>query len=101
MTQKDAEEGHFCWDKRNEEVVGTEKEAGKDDRKKKWHKMDTASKRKATAGKWGVSNATPKKQSHTTMTVQTNATTTTKSVVALMKERGESYIEDESVMETP
>eukprot|EP00957_Ditylum_brightwellii_P173097 13178040-Ditylum_brightwellii.AAC.1 len=52
-------------------------------------------------GKWGVSNATPTKQSCTTVMVQTNATTTTKTVIKLMKERGESYVEDENVMKTP
>ena len=62
--------------------------------------MDTASKRKATTEKWGTSNATPMKQSRTMVTVQTNATTTKKSVAALMKERGESYVDDESVMKT-
>eukprot|EP00957_Ditylum_brightwellii_P205672 15344909-Ditylum_brightwellii.AAC.1 len=35
------------------------------------------------------------------VTVQTNATTTTKTVAALMKERRESYVEDKSVMKTP
>ena len=76
MAQEDAEEGHFCWDKSNKEVIETVKEAGKDDGKEKWHKVDTASKRKATTGKWGASNATPMKQSCTMVTVQTNATTT-------------------------
>eukprot|EP00957_Ditylum_brightwellii_P115696 8824707-Ditylum_brightwellii.AAC.1 len=78
MAQEDAEEGHFCWDKSSKDVVETKKEAGKDERKEKWHKVDTASKRKATTGKWRASNATPTKQSCTTVTVQTNATTTTK-----------------------
>eukprot|EP00957_Ditylum_brightwellii_P110873 8456747-Ditylum_brightwellii.AAC.1 len=68
MAQEDAEEGHFCWDKSNEEVVGTEKMAGKDDGKEKWHKVDTASKRKATTEKWGTSNGTPTKQSRITVT---------------------------------
>eukprot|EP00957_Ditylum_brightwellii_P019520 1472472-Ditylum_brightwellii.AAC.1 len=35
------------------------------------------------------------------VTVQTNATTTTKTVAELIKERGESYVEDESIMKTP
>eukprot|EP00957_Ditylum_brightwellii_P043256 3278149-Ditylum_brightwellii.AAC.1 len=89
MAQEDAEEGHFCWDESNKEVIETVKEAGKDNGKEKWHKVDTASKRKATTGKWGASNTTPTKQSRTTVTVQTNATTTTKTVAKLMKERGE------------
>ena len=86
MAQEDAEEGHFCWDESNNDVIETIKEAGKDDGKEKWHKVDTASKRKATTGKWGASNATPTKQSRTTVTVQTNATTITKSVATLMNE---------------
>eukprot|EP00957_Ditylum_brightwellii_P179210 13652808-Ditylum_brightwellii.AAC.1 len=35
------------------------------------------------------------------VTVQTNATTNTKTVAELMKERGESNVEDESAMKTP
>eukprot|EP00957_Ditylum_brightwellii_P206236 15347462-Ditylum_brightwellii.AAC.1 len=35
------------------------------------------------------------------VTVQTNAATTKKSVAALMKERGESYVDKGSVMKTP
>ena len=101
MAQEDAEEGHFCWDKSKEEVVGKEKEAEKEDGKGKWQKVDTASKRKATTEKWGANNATPPKQSRTMVMVQTNATTTKKSVAALMKERGESYVDDKSVMKTP
>eukprot|EP00957_Ditylum_brightwellii_P062464 4740884-Ditylum_brightwellii.AAC.1 len=96
MAQEDTEEGHFCWDKSDEEVIETVKEAGKDNGKEKWHKVATASKRNATAGKWGANNVTPMKQSRTTVMVQTNATTTKKTVVGLMKERGESYVEDES-----
>eukprot|EP00957_Ditylum_brightwellii_P103442 7882354-Ditylum_brightwellii.AAC.1 len=66
MAQEDAEEGHYCWDKSNKEVIETVKEAGKDNRKGKWHKVDTASKRKATTGNWGANNVTPTKQSRTT-----------------------------------
>eukprot|EP00957_Ditylum_brightwellii_P099142 7551335-Ditylum_brightwellii.AAC.1 len=65
MAQEDAEEGHFCWDKSDKEVIETVKEARKDNGKEKWHKVDTASKIKATAGKWGANNATPTKHSHT------------------------------------
>eukprot|EP00957_Ditylum_brightwellii_P083696 6361802-Ditylum_brightwellii.AAC.1 len=68
MAQEDAEEGHFCWDESNEEVVWTEKEAEKEDGKEKWHKVDTASKIKTTTEKWGASNATPTKQSRTMVT---------------------------------
>eukprot|EP00957_Ditylum_brightwellii_P128441 9795831-Ditylum_brightwellii.AAC.1 len=51
--------------------------------------------------KWGANNATPTKQSRTMVMVQTNTTTATKTVAELMKERGESYVEDESKMRTP
>eukprot|EP00957_Ditylum_brightwellii_P141058 10746250-Ditylum_brightwellii.AAC.1 len=101
MAQKDAEEGHFCWDESDEDVVETEKDAEKEDGKEKWQKVDTTSKRNATAEKWGTRSAIPTKQSCTMVTVQTNATTTKKSVAALMKERGESYVDDKSVMKTP
>eukprot|EP00957_Ditylum_brightwellii_P137057 10450409-Ditylum_brightwellii.AAC.1 len=101
MAQEDAEEGHFCWDESNDKVIETVKEAGKDDGKEKWHKVDTTSKRKAVTGKLGANNVTPTKQSRTTVTVQTNATTATKAVAELMKERGESYVDDESIMRTP
>eukprot|EP00957_Ditylum_brightwellii_P040207 3042055-Ditylum_brightwellii.AAC.1 len=101
MAQEDAEEGHFCWDESGEDVVETEKEAEKEDGKEKWQKVDTTSKRKATTEKWGTRSATPTKQSRTMVTVQTNATTTKKPVAPLMKERGESYVDNESVMKTP
>eukprot|EP00957_Ditylum_brightwellii_P062817 4766517-Ditylum_brightwellii.AAC.1 len=68
MAQEDAEEGNFYWDKSDDDVIETIKEAGKDDGKEKWHKVDTASKRKVTMGKWGASDVTPTKQSRTTVT---------------------------------
>eukprot|EP00957_Ditylum_brightwellii_P123643 9426288-Ditylum_brightwellii.AAC.1 len=64
------------------------KEAEKYDWKEKWHQMETVSKRKAVTGKLGANNTTPMKQSRTTVTVQTNATTATKAVADLMKEQG-------------
>eukprot|EP00957_Ditylum_brightwellii_P027069 2046754-Ditylum_brightwellii.AAC.1 len=66
MAQEDSEEGHFCWEESDNKVTETVKEARKDNRKEKWHKVDTASKRKATTEKWGANNATPTKQSRTT-----------------------------------
>eukprot|EP00957_Ditylum_brightwellii_P039674 3001377-Ditylum_brightwellii.AAC.1 len=75
MAQEEAEQGHFCWDKSDNEVIETLKEAEKDDGKEKLHQVETTSKRKAVTGKLGVNNAMPTKQSRTTVTVQTNAAT--------------------------
>eukprot|EP00957_Ditylum_brightwellii_P024431 1844661-Ditylum_brightwellii.AAC.1 len=47
MAQEEAQEVHFCWDKSNNKVIETLKEAEKDDGKEKWHQVETASKRKA------------------------------------------------------
>eukprot|EP00957_Ditylum_brightwellii_P168532 12828506-Ditylum_brightwellii.AAC.1 len=96
MAQKETEEGHFCWDKSDNKVIETLKEAEKDNGKETWHQVDTASKGKAVTGKLGANNATPTKQSRTTVTVQTNTATATKTVAELMKEQGEGYVEDES-----
>eukprot|EP00957_Ditylum_brightwellii_P119600 9125254-Ditylum_brightwellii.AAC.1 len=66
-------------------------EVEKEDEKEKWHQVETASKRKAVIGKIGASNAMPMKQSRTTVTVQTNAASATKTVAEIMKEQGEGY----------
>eukprot|EP00957_Ditylum_brightwellii_P008808 668351-Ditylum_brightwellii.AAC.1 len=86
IAQEDAEEGHFCWKESNEEEIEILKEAGKEDGAGKWHQVDNASIRKAVTGKLGANTATPRKQSRTTVTVQTNATTATKRVAELMKD---------------
>eukprot|EP00957_Ditylum_brightwellii_P175562 13367110-Ditylum_brightwellii.AAC.1 len=91
MAQEEAEVGHFCWDDSNKDETETMNEVEKEDEKEKWHQAETASKRKAVTGKLGASNATPTKQSHTTVTVQTNAASATKMVAEIMKEQGEGY----------
>eukprot|EP00957_Ditylum_brightwellii_P112134 8549851-Ditylum_brightwellii.AAC.1 len=47
----------------------------KEDRKEKWHQVETDSKRKAVTEKTVASNATPSKQSCTMVAFQTNAAT--------------------------
>eukprot|EP00957_Ditylum_brightwellii_P027508 2079165-Ditylum_brightwellii.AAC.1 len=74
-----------------------EKEEGKE----KLHQVETGCKRKTVAGKTVASNVTPTKQSQTTVTAQTNAASATKTVAKIMKEQGEGYVEDESVLKTP
>eukprot|EP00957_Ditylum_brightwellii_P010665 807761-Ditylum_brightwellii.AAC.1 len=39
MAQEDTEEGHFCWDKSNKEVIETVKEARKDNGKENGTKL--------------------------------------------------------------
>eukprot|EP00957_Ditylum_brightwellii_P167057 12717882-Ditylum_brightwellii.AAC.1 len=41
------------------------------------------------------------KQSRTTVPVQTNSATAIKTVAELIKEQGEGYVEDESILKTP
>eukprot|EP00957_Ditylum_brightwellii_P102994 7849350-Ditylum_brightwellii.AAC.1 len=75
-------------------------EVEKEDWKEKWHQVETASKRKAVIGKLGASNATPTKQSRMAVTVQTNTASAAKTVAEMMKEQGEGYVEDKSVLKT-
>eukprot|EP00957_Ditylum_brightwellii_P045222 3427762-Ditylum_brightwellii.AAC.1 len=72
--------------------------AEKEDRKEKWYQVETASKRKAATWKTVTSNATPTKQSQTMVTVQRNTASATKTVAEILKEQGEGYVEDESVL---
>eukprot|EP00957_Ditylum_brightwellii_P034936 2647508-Ditylum_brightwellii.AAC.1 len=88
MAQEEVEEGHFCWDKSNEKLIETLKEAKKGDGKEKWHQVETASERKVVTGKLGANDKTPTKQSCMTVSFQTNAATATKTVVELMREQG-------------
>eukprot|EP00957_Ditylum_brightwellii_P195748 14913701-Ditylum_brightwellii.AAC.1 len=101
MAQEEAEVGHFCWDNSNNDKIelmnGVEKEEGKE----KWNQEETAGKRKAVTGKIVASNVTPTKQSQTMVTAQTNAASATKTVAERMKEQGEGYVNDESMLKTP
>eukprot|EP00957_Ditylum_brightwellii_P159465 12138503-Ditylum_brightwellii.AAC.2 len=61
MAQKEAEVGHFCWDDSNEDEIESMSRVEKEDGKEKWHKVETASNRKAVTGKTVASNAMPTK----------------------------------------
>eukprot|EP00957_Ditylum_brightwellii_P003995 304140-Ditylum_brightwellii.AAC.1 len=65
MAQEEAEEGYFCWDKSNNEVIETLKEAEKDNGKERWHQKEITSKRKEVTGELGANSVTPMKQSCT------------------------------------
>eukprot|EP00957_Ditylum_brightwellii_P182866 13929521-Ditylum_brightwellii.AAC.1 len=67
----------------------------------KWSQEEKAGKRKTVTGKVASNNATSTKQSQTTLTVQTNDASATKTVAERMKEQGEGYVEDKSVIKTP
>eukprot|EP00957_Ditylum_brightwellii_P068979 5235338-Ditylum_brightwellii.AAC.1 len=43
----------------------------------------------------------PTKQSQTTVTIQTNDASATKTVTERIKEQGEGYVDDKSVLKTP
>eukprot|EP00957_Ditylum_brightwellii_P039428 2983333-Ditylum_brightwellii.AAC.1 len=101
MAQEEAAVGHFCWDNSDDDETESMNGVEKEDGKEKLHQVKTANKRKAVTGKTGASNAMPTKQSRTTVTVQTNTASATKTVVGIMKEQGEGYVEDESILKTP
>eukprot|EP00957_Ditylum_brightwellii_P097960 7461272-Ditylum_brightwellii.AAC.1 len=101
MVQEEVEVGHLCWDNSDEDEIESMNGVEKEDGKEKWHQVEIASKRKAVTGKTVASNATPMKQSQTTVTVQTNTASATKTVEEIMKEQREGYVEDESVLKTP
>eukprot|EP00957_Ditylum_brightwellii_P204280 15338490-Ditylum_brightwellii.AAC.1 len=53
-----------------------------------------ASKRKTATGKEVASSATPSKQNRTTVNVQSNNNSATKTVAERMRERGEGYVDN-------
>eukprot|EP00957_Ditylum_brightwellii_P163193 12426512-Ditylum_brightwellii.AAC.1 len=67
----------------------------------KWTQEEKASKRKTVPRKAAANNATPTKQSQTIVTAHSNDTSATKTGTERMKERGEGYIDNESVIKTP
>eukprot|EP00957_Ditylum_brightwellii_P200708 15300234-Ditylum_brightwellii.AAC.1 len=101
MVQEEAEVDHFCWDDSDDNKVELMKGVEKEEGKEKWNQEEKAGKRKTVTGKTGLNNATPTRQSQLTVTVQTNNASATKTVAERMKEQGERYVDDESVLKTP
>eukprot|EP00957_Ditylum_brightwellii_P172587 13138712-Ditylum_brightwellii.AAC.1 len=101
MAQEEAEVDHFCWDDSNNDKVELMKGVKKEEGKEKWNQEEKRGKRKTVTGKIVSNSATPTKQSRTTVTVQTNDGSATKTVAERMKGQGEGYVDDESVLKTP
>eukprot|EP00957_Ditylum_brightwellii_P026364 1994308-Ditylum_brightwellii.AAC.1 len=101
MVQEEAEVDHFCWDESDDDEAELMKGVKKEEEQGKWTQEEKVSKRKTAPGKAATNNATPTKQSQTMVTVYSNDTYATKTVAERMKQQGEGYINDESVIKTP
>eukprot|EP00957_Ditylum_brightwellii_P103098 7856825-Ditylum_brightwellii.AAC.1 len=101
MAQEEAEVDHFCWDDSDDNEVELMKGVKKEEEQEKWNQEEKVGKRKTVTGKTVANNATPTKQSWMTVTIQTNDASATKMVAERMKEQGEGYVDDESVLKTP